>query len=127
MSYGLGQVFALETCPPQGWGNSSNAWEKEILLQGILMENRGNPIFLQFQAEKCFVRLANMCYGIGQVFALETCPPQSWSNSSNAWGKEILLQVILMENFFLPLIVKKIGFSLFSIKKPFNNIPFSQT
>ena len=68
-----------------------------------------------------------MCYGLGQVFALEICPPQSWGNSSNAWGKEILLQVILMENFFLPLIVKKIGFSLFSIKKPFNNIPFSQT
>ena len=76
MCYELGQVFAVETCPPQGLSNSSNAWGKEILLQVILMENRGNPIFCifsQFQGKISFQRLANMSYGLGQVFAHERC------------------------------------------------------
>ena len=83
-SYGLGQVFAHEICLSQSCTNFSYASEKGKLWRVFFFWKMYYiQLFDNFRAKKRFQRLANMSYGLGQVFAHEICLSQSLSNFSS--------------------------------------------
>ena len=101
--------------------------EKGILLQGILMENRLNPIFFwQFKGAKKFCEVSqHVLWTRTSVFPW-IMPTTKLEQLFYVWEKGILLKGFLMENRLNPIFLTIKGRKKFSIRIICNNISFPQ-